>query len=207
MKLPVFQGKPIGRVASGKGSIFHPLLDAPPHILGDGGAFLLSGHGQQGELHLPQHLSGVDALFLKNNDHAQVFQLARGLDEFQGVAGEPGNGLHQDAGDLPGPAVRQHPFELVSFFQAGAGNALVRVNIRQLPARVLGDEVGVVANLGAAGVKLILGVGGHPAVCRHLFQCIALRLIWLNDLHLGHFLSPPPRTLPESGVEVHTQCG
>ena len=63
-----------------------------------------------------QHLSGVDALFLKNNDHAQVFQLARGLDQFQGIPGEPGNGFHQDAGNLPGPTVLQHPFELVSFF-------------------------------------------------------------------------------------------
>ena len=105
-KFSIFQSVTKGRTAPQKRPVFHSLLVAPPHILGNGGAFLLSGHGQQGELHLSQHLGGVDALLLKNNDHAQVFQLARGLDEFQSVAGEPGNGLHQDTGDLPGPAVR-----------------------------------------------------------------------------------------------------
>ena len=60
------------------------------------------------------------------------------------------------------------------------------VDVRQFPARVLGDEVGVVADLGAVGIELVRGVGGHPAVCRHFFQRVALRLVWLNDLHLGH---------------------
>ena len=152
-------------------------------------------------------MGGVDALFLKNNDHAQFFQLARGLDEFQGVAGEPGNRLYQDAGDLPGPAVLEHPFEFIPFLQAGAGNTLIGVDVRQFPARVLGDEVGVVPDLGAVGVKLILGVGGYPAVSRHFLQFLRLRLIGLNDLHLGHLAHLLPRTLPESGEEVHTQCG
>ena len=89
------------------------------------------------------------------------------LQKFQGVPGEPGNGLHQDSLDLPGPAVLEHPFEFIPLLQAGAGNALIGVDVRQLPTGVLGDEVGVVADLGAVGVELVRGVGGHPAVCRH----------------------------------------
>ena len=107
-------------------------------------------------------------MLLKHNDHAQVVQLARGLQKFQGVPGEPGNGLHQDSLDLPGPAVLEHPFEFIPLLQAGAGNALIGVDVRQLPTGVLGDEVGVVADLGAVGVELVFGVGGHPAVGRHL---------------------------------------
>ena len=72
-KFSVFQSVAKGGTAPQKRPVFHPFLVAPPHILGDGGAFLLSGHGQQGQLHLSQHLGGIDALFLKNNDHAQVF--------------------------------------------------------------------------------------------------------------------------------------
>ena len=137
-------------------------------------------------MHLTEHLAGVDVLFLKNNDHAQAFQLARGLQQFQCVAGEPGHRLHQHPVDFPGPAVRKHPLELVPLLQGRPRDALVGVDIRQLPAGVLGDIVGVVPNLGAVGVELVFGVGGHPAVSRHLFQFFVLRLIWLDYLHLGH---------------------
>ena len=102
-KFSIFQSVTKGRTAPQKRPVFHSLLVAPPHILGNGGAFLLSGHGQQGELHLSQHLGGIDALLLKNSDHAQVFQPARGFNQFQRIAGEAGNRLHQD----PSPAAKE----------------------------------------------------------------------------------------------------
>lgn len=55
-----------------------------------------------------------------------MMKLAR--DEPQGVpgvAGEAGDRLDQDAVDFPGPAVRQHPVELVPLPGVQAGNALV----------------------------------------------------------------------------------
>ena len=67
----------------------------------------------------------------------------------------------QDFGD--------HSLKLVPFFQGRPGDSLVGVDVRQLPTGVLCDEVGVVADLGAVGVELVFRVGGHPAVCRHLF--------------------------------------
>ncbi len=167
-RLQPIQPVAVGHGGGGEDPLLHPHPDAGAHIAGVGGGLHLGEGRVDGGGLLGGQLPGVHVLLLEVDGDAQPQQLPHKVQGVLGVPGEPGDGLDQDAVDFSGPAVRHHPVELVPLPGAQAGNALVRVDVGQLPVRVLPDMAGVVVHLGQIGVELVRrvaadpGVGGHP---------------------------------------------
>ena len=145
----------VGHGGGGEDPLLHPHPDAGAHIAGVGGGLHLGESRVNGGGLLGGQLPGVHILLLEADGDAQPQQLPHKVQGVLGVPGEPGDGLDQDAVDFSGPAVRHHPVELVPLPGAQAGNALVRVDVGQLPVRVLPDMAGVVVHLGQIGVELV----------------------------------------------------
>ena len=141
----------------------HPSLIALPLVLPDGYRFLL-GQGA-GDAH---HQFGgerlrVEVLFFKVNGHTQGRQLPQGGEAVLGVTGEAGDGLDQDLVDPALPAVGQHPVEVLPLIHPSACQALIGIDVHQIPAVMAADLLGVFADLGGVGVKLVGGVGAVNA--------------------------------------------
>ena len=78
--------------------------------------------------------------------HPDGLQFAHGLQRRDGVPGEAGHRLGDDHVDLSGPAISQKPLEFLAVI-LGARHGLVGIDTRITPARMLLDEVAVVADL------------------------------------------------------------
>ena len=109
-------------------------------------------------------LCGVDLLLLEVDADSQHPQLPQGFKALAGVPAESGHRFAEDPVDSAPPAVPQHPLELLPDIHAGAGQALVRVDIRQLPFRILLNILGVVRDLSLVACFLFFGIRADAAV-------------------------------------------
>ena len=149
-------------------SLLHPPGLAPLHPAG-GLAALLLGHGaHDGQPKLRVRLQGVDAVVQEHYPHSQGFQLPGVGDGIQNVPGEPAHLFGEDELELSHMGVGDHAVECRTLFCGGAGDALVGVDLVQLPVRLAVDVFLEVALLALEGIGLVVPVGGHPAVGRRL---------------------------------------
>ena len=167
LQIPADQTVSIGGGWRDEQALFHPYPHAGSHIARVvGGLHLGEGPIDLGDL-LRGHLSGVDVLFLEVDGDAQPEQFPHELDVLLGVAGEPGDGFHQNPVDLPRPAVLHHAVEIVPFPGLQPSDALVRVDVHQLPVLSRGDVLAVEVHLGDVGVDLVICVAADSGVCRY----------------------------------------
>ena len=111
-----------------------------------------------GDVKFRAGLCAVDALFLEVHVHTEVFQHSSVFEAVDGVAGEAGNGLADDAVDLAELAIPQKPVEIISTAHVRACDSFIRIDVYKLILRVLARKIAVVSNLCGEGVKLIGGV-------------------------------------------------
>ena len=158
----------------------HPHPVAPPHLLGDGFAFLLRQRCEDGGKHLAGALCRIDLLFLEQDADAESCQLSHRLQTLLGVAAEAGDGLDEDAVNAPLSAVLHHPQEVLTLVNGCAGDALIGIDICQLPVWVSCDELGEVGILCREGMCLILGVGTDAGVGGHAELSTNFRIVCRN---------------------------
>ena len=144
-----------------------------------------NGEQRQHDLAVPGQR--VDVFLLEPDFDAQFLEMADGFQKVDRVPGESRYALGEDDVDLPGLAVVEHSLEFRTFRRAGSADALIGVDARVLPFRVLLDQLRVVAYLRGKGVVKPFGLHGHAGVCRHLFprrKSLDLRL-YLCDFRHG----------------------
>ena len=81
-------------------------------------------------------------------------------------------GFDDDHVHLAALALANELVEFIPLFHTGAGNALIGVNARQLPAGFPVDAIRVITHLCFVAVELFFLLGGHPAVGRHTLEKI-----------------------------------
>ena len=196
LRLQPVQTVAVGHGGWGEDPFLHPHFDAEPHVAGVAGGLHLGEGGIDRGCLLRAEPAGVDVLLFEADGDAQPHQLPHEVQGIPGVAGESGDGLDQDAVDFPGPAVRHHAVELISFLGVQTRNALIGIDVGQLPVRVFSDVAGVVVHLGQIGVELVrrvaadAGVGGHAEL--GFFRCGGVDYgdFWGFDL-ICHVWLPP----------------
>ncbi|MPM75049.1 hypothetical protein SDC9_122040 [bioreactor metagenome] len=102
---------------------------------------------------------------------AQPEEIPHILDIFLGVPRKAGYGFDKDTVDFSVPAILYHAVEIIPLACHKAGDALVGVNVRQLPALMGGNVFGVVVHLCDVGVLLVVRVAAHTGICRHAEFC------------------------------------
>ena len=96
------------------------VLDAHPHVLGNGLALLLGEGGHDGDEQLAAGAHGVDILLFKEDGDVQRLELSDVLKAVQGISGETADGFGDDHVDFMRLAVLDHPVEVFPFFGGGA---------------------------------------------------------------------------------------
>ena len=86
------------------------------------------------------------------------------LQTVEGVAGKTGNRFGDDHVDVLSHALVDHAVEFVSLFGVGAGDAVIRENVRQLPLWILLNVFCVVTDLHIVAGFLLIGIGTDSAV-------------------------------------------
>ena len=123
----------------------------------------------------PEHIARIvgDALIAARLDVDRLADLLEPLAaRYKQPSGEavvdisckPGDRFDEDEVDFALSAVGQHPLEFLPLIRPGSGDALIGVNIRQLPFLIFGDEVLVVIHLYRKGVQLIGGVAADSGI-------------------------------------------
>jgi len=141
-----------GGIAGDEVAALHPAKIAPAHVVGDGGGFLLCDGAEHFHDQLVLHFGGLDAFLFKIYVHAERFQFPESGEAVPDVSGKSGNGFDQNQIDFPFAAVVHHPQKILPLVRSGSGNALVGINIDQLPFIVAGDMLGVVIHLRGEGI-------------------------------------------------------
>ena len=167
LQIPVDQPVAIRGAGRGKDAFLHPHLDADTHRAGVVGGLHL-GESAVDLRHLFRgHFARVDVLLLEADGDPQPEQFSDVLDMILGIPGEARHGFDQYPVDLPGPAVRQHPVEVVTILRIQTADAFIGVNVDQFPVLTGGDKFGVVIDLGDIGIELIIGVAADAGVGRY----------------------------------------
>ena len=135
------------------------LAFAPGDILGNGSAFLLCDGGHNGEEKLALGVEGPYIFLFKENLDAFFFELSDRKQAVNRVSCETADRLCYDEVDLTVQGCFNHLVKAITAFGTRSRNALVGVNLYELPFRVLFDVLGVVVNLGFVGSELFVLVG------------------------------------------------
>lgn len=98
---------------------------------------------------------GVDALFLEVYTDSDVLEHPCHDKEFFGIPRHSGNRLDDDAVNLAFLAIGYQPFEFITLFHLGSGDALVGINVDKLIFGMLLGIVTVVPYLCCKGMELI----------------------------------------------------
>ena len=181
----------------------HPPLIAHLLVLGDGDGLLLGQRAGNAHHQFGGERSGINILFFKLDGYAQAEQLPERRQAVTGVAGEAGDGFDQHLVDLSLPAVRQQAVEILPLVHPGARNALIGIDVHQIPSVMILDQVRIVTDLGRIGVKLIGGVRADSTIGRNV-QDIWTHCSGWNYCHIGsHAVTPPFSSplLPVIGVQ------
>ena len=162
----IFHRITVWRCAKFVFACFHPALDSPLHVPGNRLALFLCQRRHDRRDHLAGHPGRVDALFLEQNAHTKFLEFPDGCKAVLCVPGKAGDGLDQNAVNLPFPAVCHHALEVLAFVYGRACDARICVNIDHFPIRFAGNEVGVILILRAVGVELVFAGGADTGVSR-----------------------------------------
>ena len=127
-------------------------------------ALLLGDGAHDGKPQLRVRLQGVDGVVHKQDTHAQPSQLPGVGNGVQDVSGETADLLGDNQPEFPHVGVVNHPVEGCPLFGGCARDALVSVDLIQLPVRLAGDVLLEIALLRLKGIGLVILVGGDPAV-------------------------------------------
>ena len=179
----------VGSTAASETAVLHPPGVAPAHIVGDGGGFLLSDGAEGSDHHLIVHIRCFEAIFLKFHLDAEGFQLPDGGETVVDVSCKPGNGLYKDAVDFAFPAVGKHPLEFLPLVRPCSGDALIGVNVHQLPFVISGNQGGVMLHLHGKRIQLVCRIAADSGVGTdtQLGRGIAVNGVYrLNNLYLRH---------------------
>ena len=143
------------------------LANAASHVLADGEGFLLGEGCVNREQQLRFNTGGVQVLLLENHPNTKVPQFPNCTEHVHRVPAKTGNGLHQNLVNLAVLCILQHSLECDTLLGAGAGSALVRVNLDQLPIRMLGNQAVISFHLGIQAGLLYFDILTYPAVRSH----------------------------------------
>lgn len=161
-------------------TVGEPFPLSPSDILGNGAAFLLSQTGHDGDEQFPLGVEGHDVFFLEEALTASLLQLADGGQTVYGVSGETAYTLGHNQVDLSGQSIPDHAVEAVPALGIDGADALIGVDLHEVPVGVLLNEPGVVIHLGFIGGELLFavrgdtGVSGYPAANPLLGRCFGM---------------------------------
>ncbi len=141
-----------------------PLPLSPCAVLGDAAAFLLRQRAHDGDEQLALAVESPDVLLLEIALDAFLLELPDGRQAVHGVAGEAADALGDDEVDLSGQSVGDHPLEALAALGGCARDALVGVDVHELPVVPALDVVGVVVDLRLVAGELVVVVGGDAGV-------------------------------------------
>lgn len=174
-------------------SVREPLPLPPGHIFGDTAAFLLGQTGHDGDEQIPFGIEGHDVLFFKKALTSGFLQFADGGQAVHSVSCEAAHALGHDQVDFFGKGILHHTVEAVPMLGIDGADALVRVDLHEIPVQILLNELGVVVHLGFVGSELFLTVRGDTGVSRnpvaHLFLCRSFGMDVQCSRDHGHVLS------------------
>ena len=136
------QHKPPGN----SGLVF--LAEAPRDVLRDGHALLLGEGRQHRHEHLGVCAAGIDVFLLEVKINALFPEHPNVLQAVHGVARKAGDGLDEDVVDFPRQRVLDHLPERRTLHGDRTRHPLIRVNLNQLPARMVPDFMLEVRPLG-----------------------------------------------------------
>ena len=86
---------------------------------------------------LTAYIGGIDALTLKSDIYAKLFQFPNTLEALFGIPGEAGDGLNEDLIDETPAAICHHALEVIPFFRRCTSDALVGIDVHHSPLRLL----------------------------------------------------------------------
>ena len=95
----------------------------------------------------PFGVEGHDILFLKEALATGLLQLADGGQTVYGISGETADGFGHDQVNLPGKGIPDHTIEAVPVLGVDGTDALVRVDLDEIPIRIFPNKLGVVIHL------------------------------------------------------------
>lgn len=161
-------------------TVGEPFSLSPGDILGNGAAFLLGKARHDGDEQFPFGVEGHDVFFLEEALTAGLLQLSDGGQAVHGVSRKAAHTLGHNQVDFSGQGIPDHAVEAVPALGVDGADALIGVNLHEVPVRVLLDELGVVIHLGFIGSKLFFtvrgdtGVSGYPAANPLLGGCFGM---------------------------------
>ena len=186
-QLPAFfSAVAVGDLGDTERAVFHPHERPTAHILGDGDGLFLSECAHHAESHFVVKFPRVEVLLFKKDRNPQALQFPDRLNAVLAVPGKPRQGFHQYLVNLSGSAVRHKALEIVPLIRAGPGDALIGVDVHELPVGVGLDQLGIVLHLGGKRVALVVGIAADPAVSRHPYFLHLWPGQRLYHLDLGH---------------------
>ena len=141
-----------------------PLSLSPGAVLRDGAAFFLRQRGHDNDEKFTLTVQRPDVLFFKVYLDAFLFQFPNRCDTVDRVPGEAADRLCNDEVDFACQRIRHHALEALAVLRVGAGDALVGVDLHELPIVPPFDVGGVVVNLGGVAGLLFLAVRGNTSI-------------------------------------------
>lgn len=129
-------------------TVGEPFPLSPSDILGNGAAFLLGKARHDGDEQFPFGVEGHDVLFLEEALTAGLLQLADGGQAVHGISRESAYTLGHNQVDFSGKGIPDHAVEAVPALGVDGADALIGVNLHEVPVGILLNEPGVVIHLG-----------------------------------------------------------
>ena len=148
------------------------LAEAPRDVLRDGHAFLLGEGRQHRHEHLGVCAAGIDVFLFEVEINALFPEHPNILQAIHGVARKAGDGLDEDVVDFSRQRVLDHLPERRTLHGDRTRHPPIRVNLNQLPARMVPDFMLEVCTLGLYAGLLCLTVRADAAVRRHALERI-----------------------------------
>ena len=152
----------------------------PGDIFGDAAAFLLGQTGHDGDEQLPLGVEGHDVFFLEEALTAGLLQLADGGQAVHGISRKAAHTLGHNQVDFSGKGIPDHAVEAVPALGVDGADALIGVDLHEVPVGILLNEPGVVIYLGFIGGELFFtvrgdtGISGYPAANPLLGGCFGM---------------------------------
>lgn len=120
---------------------------SPCHIVADILGFALGDGTIDGDVKFRGRIDAVQVLFLEVHIYLKLPEHSGDLEAVQRVPGEAADGFDDDHVHLATLALANELVEFIPLFHTGAGDTLIGVNARQLPAGFPVDAVRVITHL------------------------------------------------------------
>ena len=126
-------------------TVGEPFPLSPGDILGNGTALLLSQTGHDGDEQFALGVEGHDVFFLEKALTAGFLQLADGGQAVHGISRESAHTLGHNQVDFSGQGIPDHAVEAVPALGVDGADALISVDLHEVPVGVLLDVVAFLA--------------------------------------------------------------